>query len=985
MCTVVSMETFVTSIKQKYQERLINREKQWPPCHSDKLVRLELVERKKGEGYSAKQQRGIEDRYRLGREGKTVKRTPLAYGDIFKEESGKRPVRKVLVEGDAGIGKTTFCIAVSEDWANGKLFHQFELVLLLPLQMKVVSSASSLPKLLELLHSCEDVCDSVASFLKKTKGKSVLIIADGWDELNESERHRDSFLYQLLFEMFPFISVIVTSRPSTSALFHRFSCIDRFVEVRGFSKEHIAEYIQSEFASNQEKAGRLLEQLECNPLVESVCSVPLNCTIICHLWRTLEEAFPTTMTELYTKIILIVILRNIQKADFHRNMLSLSNFDALPTDLQESWQLLCQFAFQALKKDQLVFSQEELADFFPQDLVLNENILCFGLLQSSESIFVTGRGMSFHFLHLTFQEYLAAFHLAKRLVDRQSSESNYPVELFRRHEHFAIVSRFFFGIYFNVLGFNDCAPIRACLSSIGSTLVRCHCVFESRNADIADHAIGDHHYGHKFQCHPSNAYDCTAILYVMDKLQKCHSMDVLFGSCHITENQIRALTNSLIRLTKNGMLKIEKLDLSGNELTSHESVSDLLCRASSSFSLQSLNLGFNKFEPEKIVTILTNPSLSFISYLNLSGNTLGVSGLQALENALSDGHLCCLKQLDLSGCLTDDADINATALVTFLKSLSDHCNNLYEVDFSNNNLGVPGASALAAAIKSYQQENLVSPHDSNSFQEFYWLKSVKLNNTKLGDEGLYALIEILESSCWFDYLYLQSNGIHANGVKCLAKSICSKVVPGGALAEDCLDLGDNPLGIEGIIAVGEILSRRHQTHVDLSRCHLTIGARYSDYPTCNDIRTFRDMRQQLCQIPKSDTVTSLTLNDNCFTGERIQVLAGFILLCKHLLDLSCVNCNITSNDFIQLLEIITKGLHPDACKNFFMWDLQHNNIDDEGVLALPHHVKSLFPILTRENNWLGIDVQPTKVYLDGNPVSRKILKILNRELYPYSW
>ena len=35
------MEVFVTSIKEKYQERLINREKQWPPCHSNKLVRLE--------------------------------------------------------------------------------------------------------------------------------------------------------------------------------------------------------------------------------------------------------------------------------------------------------------------------------------------------------------------------------------------------------------------------------------------------------------------------------------------------------------------------------------------------------------------------------------------------------------------------------------------------------------------------------------------------------------------------------------------------------------------------------------------------------------------------------------------------------------------------------------------------------------------------------------------------------------------------------
>ena len=83
------MDTFITSIKEKYRERLINREEQWPPCHSDKLVRLELVERKKGEGYSANAQRG------KSREDKDVKRTPLAYGDLFKVESGKRPLRKL--------------------------------------------------------------------------------------------------------------------------------------------------------------------------------------------------------------------------------------------------------------------------------------------------------------------------------------------------------------------------------------------------------------------------------------------------------------------------------------------------------------------------------------------------------------------------------------------------------------------------------------------------------------------------------------------------------------------------------------------------------------------------------------------------------------------------------------------------------------------------------------------------------------------------
>ena len=238
------MDRFLPSIKQKYKDRLINREKQWPPCHSNKLVRLELVEREKGQGYCDNIQRGSDD--------KTFKRTPLAYGDLFKVESGKKPVRKVLVEGDAGIGKTTLSVSISEDWSCEKLFQEYELVLLLPLRHKKVASASSLPELLKLLHPSADVCKSVASYLEEEEAKKVLVIADGWDELSESEQHERSFLYELLFETFPLMSVVVTSRPSASTPLHRLPCIDRFVEINGFGKDDIKEYIHCEFNSEHE-------------------------------------------------------------------------------------------------------------------------------------------------------------------------------------------------------------------------------------------------------------------------------------------------------------------------------------------------------------------------------------------------------------------------------------------------------------------------------------------------------------------------------------------------------------------------------------------------------------------------------------------------------------------------------------------------------------------------------------------------------------
>ena len=300
------MDRFITSIKKKYQERLTNHEKQWPPCHSNKLIKLELVERQKDNGYFASLLQGVEY------EGEK-RHTLLAYSDLFKVDSGQAPVRKVLVEGNAGIGKTTLCTAASEDWANGKLFQQFQLVLLLPLRYKEIASAGSLSELLKLLHPSASIRDSVVRHLEDEEGEKVLVIADGWDELGEYQQNEDSFLFSLFFKQFPFLSVILTSRPSASALFHRSSCIDRFVAVQGFSYEDVRIYIQSEFDGDPSKADNLIQEVMNNPLVETICAIPLNCVIVCHLWRTLEETLPTTLTGLYTKIILNILLRNIQK------------------------------------------------------------------------------------------------------------------------------------------------------------------------------------------------------------------------------------------------------------------------------------------------------------------------------------------------------------------------------------------------------------------------------------------------------------------------------------------------------------------------------------------------------------------------------------------------------------------------------------------------------------------------------------------------
>ena len=925
------MEVFATSIKEKYRERLINREKQWPPCHSDMLVRLELVEQKKEAGYSVSQRRG---------EG--IKLTPLAYGDLFK---GKKPVRKVLVEGDAGIGKTTLCTALSEDWARDKLFQQFQLLLLLPLRHKKVAKATSLPELLRLLHSSKKLCTVVADTLEENEGKNMLIIADGWDELDKSDRQDGSFLCDLVFgELLPFASVVITSRPFASAPLHRLPYIDRFVVVCGFNRDNIRDYIRSEFASDQTRASDLLEQFEDNPIIKSVCSIPLNCAIICHLWRTLKETLPTTLTELYTKVVLNIILRNLQKNNTLTNIKNLHRFEDLPEDLQQSWLLLCEFAFEAITKDQLVFSEQDLVQHFPRlhDFASDEKMLCFGLIQMAESILETGCGLSFHFLHLTFQEYLAALHLVQQPPHKvigafQSLQST-------------MVVRFFFGIYFhqpqNLIRM-DCCTLFQCIQLSGSKLLCCHCAFEARNQLVNKEVI--HQFfrskDHIAFGYPRNAYDCAAVLHIITNLQGPTCLDISFSSCGFRECQIKTFADILA--SKDGKLQVSKLYLENNKLTDY-SVRYFFHRAAGACqSLEVLDLGGNKIGAESIKSIATKSFASKLSRLDLSYNPIRESCLQLAQEP---GSFSRLTYLNLAGSLTSDADLNGALLMKMMESLLSTCPCLYRLDLSRNNLSVPGGSALG---------KILSRHRMAMFVEKLW--NVYLQETNLGDDGLSAFVDNLEDSCKFEYVNLMGNDIHSIGISGLADGVCSgKVI--GIIYDLRLLLDNNPLGLEGTVAISRVLSSKyfHPDYVSLSSCQLTVSTGSGNPKSeCHD-DALGSVGLRLCQLPQNTSVTALVLNGNSFAGEAICILAGFMHLCPSLYTLESNSCEISSDDLGQLFGQLTelKG----SCRMLSTWLLGDNKIDDRGVSSLLKHLTLLFPRL-------GNDRFSSGIYLRGNHIS----------------
>ena len=152
---------------------------------------------------------------------------------------------------------------------------------------------------------------------------------------------------------------------------------------------------------------------------------------------------------------------------------------------------------------------------------------------------------------------------------------------------------------------------------------------------------------------------------------------------------------------------------------------------------------------------------------------------------------------------------------------------------------------------------------------------MNLSDTKLGDEGLCAFIDSFNKPYSLTELMLINNDIHAIGVSCLAVAISHT---GNIKSLSNLDLSENPLGLEGAIISGRLLSDSYcqLKTLALSRCQLTtVGIDFNSQ--CHDDRVtieaalIQDAALQLCQMAPQPTITSLILNGNSFVGVRIHI------------------------------------------------------------------------------------------------------------------
>ena len=643
------------------------------------------------------------------------KQVRLAYSNLFNQQyTEMKPTavgRTILVQGEAAVGKTMLCMSIVEEWATGKVFQEFQIVLSLPLSCKNVASAHSLSELLSALYTDfnANTCSKLASYYKKNREHNVLIIADGWEDLQTSQCQTGSFLHSLLFtsDVIPTSSttVLITSRPGCVQL-HILQLLDRFITLTGFDKKGIDSVIQSEFEGDFKRIRYFTAQLNDNPLVASTCSTPLNLAIVCNLCRSNHaQPLPNTMTELYAKLIWTLATASINSNDLHKSI-SLSSHHDLPEELQQSWWHVCELAFRNIEKGHDVFSQSDATALTSESSKLKK-ISYFGLIKPQPE---TGDTLSFSFLHPCFEEYLASLHLAKQ---PQEAQLGFMQELSTECDSKAVFSfwHFFISNYVRVVVNVNPDIIIQVLKVISPRLFStkreyfinlCHLSFEAKH-HVVNHQVVKAmntvdndvlRFGH-----PRNELDCTAMIYVIGSITQESKVEINFQDCHLKPEHINSLANTLAE--KSGIVQIKGLNLSSNKLNDSLAVVFFGKIAASLKTLKVLilcncDIGTN-LDIQAILSALTESSCQTLTHLDLSFNPISISFLQILQRHIeSYATLEGLHNFGLKGSLKKD--VSTSFLANFSDTLSSRCKRLRRLDLSDNNLGEPGNADLCKVI-----------------------------------------------------------------------------------------------------------------------------------------------------------------------------------------------------------------------------------------------------------------------------------------------
>ena len=517
---------------QKYRPKLANMyayqsnipQDVWPPVKRVHHINLALIRRNQlniGDDYARHTIRGsIDDIFQ--------EKDEIKYNSVFENvKDGAR----ILFEGRPGSGKTTVIHKISQDWEKGRIFST-SLLFLVSLRRfggksnidltDIIQSATQDFSVEEVTHLCKCI--------QRDSGKHFVFVLDGLDEYCPVNK-KDNFIYDLISGRILLNSIVIfASRPVASQKFRKY--VSKHIEVLGFLKPQIDEYIDSYYADNVNQGMELKKYLEQHPNVFQMCYLPINLVVVTYLFEKMSSSLPQVETDIYYSFTLHTLVRSLCKRKKSDELIVLRSFGDLEGEDAHTFELIMALAFIATVRSKQVFSRSdiEIKEILSSTRSSEANDSMLGLLIIDRVYQFTGINEIYTFLHLSYQEFLAACYVASLSPSKQLE----IIEQYSKNKHLAVVWKFYCGLTRSKFTNEDeMKNFKLLMSQTASnSLLHIHCAHESQQKCVCTYVIQYNNAEVKLTKVSLHAADCTALTYVLLNSEVPVKV-VELTSCHI--------------------------------------------------------------------------------------------------------------------------------------------------------------------------------------------------------------------------------------------------------------------------------------------------------------------------------------------------------------------------------------------------------------------------------------------------------------------
>lgn len=311
-----------------------------------------------------------------------------------------------LVQGVPGCGKTTMAFKICQLWANGAL-PQYSLVLLLKLNDPSVAKVRNMKELFSL--HVETLGEDIAKEIDHmhTAGKGILIILDGWNELDEHKQHESLFV-EVLSTKLPKSTVVVTARLSEAFKLRQQYRFTQVIEILKLTEPQVEKCLGDCFPEDN---GRIfLEEISMNQIhFKALMLMPLFLSLLIHIYKKGNQKISKSVAHVYKTMLILIFNHYLEEP--------LQSLENLPDDSPVL--LLSKLAYTSLLKDKI--THEEMCKLCSQSIKVSPDFHWFGLLQKEHDA-KTGQPNTYQFFHHTVQQFLAAYYLSQQFDLKQQED-----------------------------------------------------------------------------------------------------------------------------------------------------------------------------------------------------------------------------------------------------------------------------------------------------------------------------------------------------------------------------------------------------------------------------------------------------------------------------------------------------------------------------------------------------------------------------------